>query len=273
MQKSKLAERNLNSQYVQNNAKTYNWPYSQPRLVNAVHATSRTGLLLGILSCLFMLNDGYLNNGLLLIDFFLTLGFMVLRCGIVPMVRRATIKEVASESRKLNRIGLIFLCTLMYSGMVRFFGAMTIYLVNNAWDFRSFVILLLESITIPLLIIGAILVTLPSILLVFPKDIAIKEYHYKVKNLATQIPDIPEENAQAAQYIPTNRKMPNMAAASYSGTAHKPYTAFPGTTQVDSQRAPKNNTNKHSNKKKNSQQKKPNVSVWDSDKSIRKPRK
>ena len=271
MQKSNLAERNLNSQYVQNNARTYNWPYSQPRLVNAVHATSRTGLLLGILSCLFMLNDKYLNNGFFLIDLFLVLGFFILRCGIVPMVRRATIKEVASESRKLNKIGLIFLCTLMYSGIVRFLGAATLYLINNSWDFRNLVILLINSATIPTLIIGAILVVLPSLLLVFPKDIAIKEYHYKVKNMATQIPDIPESCNQQ-QYIPANKRMPNMASASYAGGSYKQYNGFPGTTQVDSQRMPKNNTNKN-NKKKDSQQKKHNVSVWDADKSIRKPRK
>lgn len=273
MQKSKLAERNLNPQYVQSNSKTYNWPYSQPRLVNAVHATSRIGILFGVLSSLFMLNDTYLNNGWLVIDFFLTLAFIVLRCGVVPMVRRATIKEVASESRKFNKIGLISLCILMYTGMIRLLGAVAIYLVHNSWDFKGLFVLALQSITIPILVIGTVLVILPSVLLLYPKDIAIKEYHYKVKNLSNQIPDIPiAEDNQNTQYVQTNRRMPNMAPASYNGSAYKPYTSPSSRVQTDSQRTPKKESN-HNNKNKNTQQKKPNVSVWDSDKSVRKPRK
>lgn len=275
MQKSNLAERNLNPQYVQSNSKTYNWPYSQPRLVNAVHATSRIGILFGVLSSLLMLNDGYLNNGWLVIDFFLTLSFIVLRCGIVPMIRRATIKEVASESRKLNKIGLISLCIIMYTGMTRFLGAMAIYLINNSWDFKGLFILALQSITIPILIVGIILVILPSVLLLYPKDIAIKEYHYKVKNLTNQIPDIPiTEDAQNTQYVQTSKRMPNMAPATYNGSAYKPYTKPASRVQTDTQRTPKKESNNHTkNKNQNSQQKKQNVSVWDSDKSVRKPRK
>ena len=266
MQKSKFAERNLSSQTVSQNAKQYNWPYSQPRLVNAVHATSRIGLLLGAISGLLVMNDIYSEMNILAIDLFCVISFILLRGIIIPMIRRANIKEIASESRKFNKIALILSCIFIYAGMTRFLIAGVLIGINNHFSPYAYYELIKYAMNTQTLIAGILIVLLPTIFLIYPKDIAIKEYHYKVKNLSKQIPDIPDNSNSnyQVQYVPEQLRMPNSASAGLNKTSYGKSSKSTYTTQ----RAPKKTQDKKTQNNKQN-----NASIWDSQKSVRKPRK
>lgn len=271
---SNLAEKNMTVDTIKNNeVQEYNWPYSQPRILNVVRATSRFGLFLGLFSLLLVFDEIYSTSGLFIIDAFLMLSFIVLRCGFIPAVRRAEIKYVASESRTFNKIMLIILCTLMYSAMIRFFVASGLVLFNNGFNFNDYFYTVIENWNWTILAIGASLVIFPPVFMLLPKDVNVSEYHFTVRNLINQV-EYAMATDENAVPVYTKRRAPNTNYASYNGPRN---TSAPSPVYAP---APSNsNTTKNKTNNKNNTPKKPKQktvkesSVWDSEKSVRRPRK
>lgn len=279
MQKSKFAERNVSTQNVSTNLVEYNWPYSQPRLVNTVRATSRMGILMGIISAILLLNDSYIGKGYLITDTFLTLGFIILRLFIIPAIRRGQIKYVASESRNLNKFIMMASCIFMYAGIVRFVSANVFFVINQGFNFDRYISKVFPVINTTALVIGIIGMLLPIIFLVFPKDISIREYHHKMRNIWNEysIMNKPVEPTPVIYETPTIQRAPNNAPGTYVNhhRTSRPEVPKPNVATQTATTQQTNKNHKNQNKKSNhlTPQQKPSVSVWDSEKSVRRPRK
>ena len=180
MQKSAIPEMNLKNNAEQKNIQFYHWPYSQPRIVNTIKAASRMGYVTGLFSSLMMLNDFYTENSIIFIDMCLLIGLLILNIGIVPAIRRNQIKYTASESRTINKYGLIFLSIAMHSALIRFGLASILYLVNNKFDIVSFGKLIISTIGMTEIFVATAFMLIGPILLLFPKDVNVYNYHYKL---------------------------------------------------------------------------------------------
>lgn len=283
MQRSKFAEKNVSTQNVSNqNLIEYNWPYSQPRIVNAVRATSRMGILMGVISSILILSDSYIENGYLIIDALLTLGFIILRLFTIPAIRRGQIKYVASESRSLNKFIVMASCIFMYAGLIRFIVANGLFIANQGFEFSRYIQTLFPLINTVGIVIGVVAMFLPTIFMVFPKDVSVREYHHKMRNIWNEysVLNRPVEPEPVTSYEPrTIQRAPNYMPGTYVNhrtsrpETHKPVAST--TSQTITTQQTNNKQHKNQNKKSNhmTPQQKPNVSVWDSEKSVRRPRK
>lgn len=291
---SRIAERSLNPEYVVENATKYHWPFSQPRLLNVINATSRYGFLVGFLSSIIISASGfYFDTMIYLYDFFAVIAFVILRGFIVPAVRRAQIKHVASESRKINKFFLIVSCIYMYSAMIRFCIATVLILINNDWDLITPFTNFIETVEITHLVIGAFISILPTILVLFPRDVSVKEFHFEVKRMwdeRNSLSSPVQTEVEPVRYI----REPNMVHGYYGQKqfAPRPVIELPPEELESIQEQISNNNqnnNKNNNKSNNTSNKKPkkggkpkhltpetgkeNKSIWESQKSVRRPRR
>lgn len=273
-----VTENLLTKTMVQGKVKKYNWPYSQPRLLNTVKATSRMGLFVGLFTIPVVLSNMYVKYSILTIDLLLLVSFLVLRMGIVPMVRRGTIEYVASEDRVLNKVVLIVTTTLMYSAMVRV--AVAAYLITKNYGINvDYVVALVKGIsTSNAIMVGAALGIAPIIAVLFPKDVSVRNYHYKLVNLNTRIEYPPEPRTTGYVYNPT----PTFTGDYGQFVQPEPtsgYAQVPKSRVVQEVQQARNTKQTPKTAKKNTSPKpvqkplKKGESVWDADRSVRRPRK
>lgn len=284
---ARIAERSLNPEYVVENAVKYHWPFSQPRLLNVINATNRYGFLVGFLSSIIISSAAiYFDTMLYLYDFFAIMAFVLLRGFIVPAVRRAQIAHVASESRKVNKFLLIVSCIYMYSAMIRFCIATFLIMYNNDWDLITPFTNFFETIKILHLVIGLVIVIIPTILVLFPRDVSVKEFHFEVKRMWTERNSL-ATTTQTPVETPRYTREPNMMPGYYGGKkfAPRPVLEIPIEEPEQKQEPPKTNNNSNNSTKKNKPKNggkpkhltpetgKDKESIWESQKSARKPRR
>jgi len=190
MQETKFfPEQNLDKQKITNKVKFYSWPYSQPKIVNTIRASSKMGTLLGVITIPLVLSDSYQYNHLLFIDFMLFLSFIIIKAGIVPAIRRNQIKYTPSELRKINYYGLLITSMILYSSTIRVIISVVLYLLNHLkqtdiWTaLFQFAKATVINVPINVVTLGAFLSILPIILLLYPRDIKIVDYHYNLLEL------------------------------------------------------------------------------------------
>jgi hypothetical protein len=201
-------EVNLSKDKIINRVKFYSWPYSQPKIVNTVRASSRMGLLLGFLTIPLVTSGLYFTNNALFIDFLLLLSLLTLKVGIIPGIRRNKIKYTPSEARKLNYYGLLISSMILHSSIVRVIFSIGLYFVKR---FKNFNILnnLLEILRLSMIdikfstvIIGLALASLPIILMLYPRDIKVSDYHYRLLELQRSTYEVSGFKEEKREQIP-----------------------------------------------------------------------
>lgn len=266
---SKQLEKNLNPEYVVKNANPYHWPFSQPRILNAVKATSHIGFLIGFISSILVRSIKYFSFGIAIIDIFAIVSFVLLRGFIIPAVRRAQISHVASESRSINKWILIIACTYMYSAMIRVSISIILTMFYNKGRLDNYFYTLSSYIDAKAIVIGVLIVLIPTLCVLFPREISVKEFHFKVKQMWDEHKMFEPVANQSREHTPYMRA-PNSMPGYYTGDVtprQKPVTR-------QTENATKNVQTKQSKPKHISPEpKQEKKSVWDSQKVVRKPRR
>ena len=265
---SKQLEKNLNPEYVVQNAHPYHWPFSQPRILNTVKATSHIGFLIGFISSIFINRIEYFSFGIAIFDIFAIISFILLRGFIVPAVRRAQISYVASESRGVNKWILIVACTYMYSAMIRVSISIILTMFYNKGKLDNYFDALSYYIDIKAIIVGALIVLIPTICVLFPRDISVKEFHLQVKQMWDEHRMFEPVTNQPHERVPYMRS-PNNMSGRYTGDVaprqKSPARQAETTKNVQTRQSkPKHISPEPKQEKK---------SVWDSQKVVRKPRR
>lgn len=247
MQQTKhFPEKSLIKENILNSVKFYSWPYSQPKIVNTIKAASHMGYLFGFLTIPLVLSNIYSEQHILFIDFVLVLSYMVLRAGIIPAIRRNQIRYTPSESRRINYYGLLLSSMILHSAIIRATVAVIAFLIKNMeiYTIKESILLLLKmsvtNLSLTTVVLTLTIAVLPIILIMYPRDIKITDYHYKLLEL------------QKSTY----------EASGYKEEAREPVPLFPtNLPRFNDTYVPNtsSNTNVKANTKNNGNHKKPNV--------------
>lgn len=193
----------------------YNWPYSQPRIFNVIRASSRIGIIIGFVSCYFMINDAYYFSIFPAIDFIFVIALLLYRFLMIPMVRRGKIKNVASERILIKKIILVAIFIFFYSSLIRFLIAVSLYTKSVGPDGLHFLLsfysntlknMVSSTHFIPVIIISI----LPYIMFIYPKKVNVIAHHNRFITIKKEerqrvAMQYEEETSQYESYLKSNK--------------------------------------------------------------------